>query len=549
MSFRPSPSPTQEQGAHVPYLRAVRAHRLLVVAVAIVAVVAAGVWQKTRSAKYEATAQVLVTPLPDAGSYVGLPVVTESSADPSRTMQTATSVLESPTATLATARQLRGSWTKKSVGEAISVQPRGEANVVSITGKAHSAAEAARVANTYARNALSVHVGLLAHEAAAQISQLQARQKSLGGEAGATQTSERLVALSAVAAGHDPNFSLLQVAIVPTSASGSSTKLILVLALLAGLLIGVGAAMAIEYLNRQVRDEDEVLSLYPLPVLARVPPLPRGALEVTSPELMPPRIREAFRTLQIQLQPGSSGDMGRATAEDGGRAIMFTSPSPRDGKTSSAVDFALVLAAADLRVILLDFDLRKPDIAERLGAHTDYLDFFRSNAGLDEVLAQSRSTPGLRVLSAHTQADATPLLEAVSRRLPELLREARELADYVIVDTPPLGQVSDALRAAAMVDDIVLVARPGNTDRIELTHTRELLDRMGHTPTGLLLIGESGGGDAYASYGYNPAVGPSDWPRKETTEPALVGEDDLKRPPGTREPVASSGQRRSNKHP
>ncbi len=525
----------------MPYLRAVRAHPLLVVAVAVVAVLAAGVWQKTRAPKYEATAQVLVTPLPNAGSYVGLPVVTESSADPSRTMQTATSVLESPAATLATANQLGHGWTKKRVDEAISVQPRGEANVVSITGNAGSAAGAARVANTYARNSLAVHVSQLSSEAAAQISQLQARQKSLpaGETAGASQIAERLVALSAVAAGHDPNFSLLQAAILPTSASGSSTKLILVLALLAGLLIGVGAAMTIEYLNRQVRDEDEVLSLYPLPVLARVPPLPRGALEVTSSELMPPGIREAFRTLQIQLEPSTPGE--------GGRAIMFTSPSPRDGKTSSAVDFALVLAGAGASVILLDFDLRKPDIAERLGADTDYLDFFRSNAGLDKVLSQSRSTPGLRVLSAHAQGDATPLLEAVSRRLPELLREARELADYVIVDTPPLGQVSDALRAATMVDEIVLVARPGNTDRVELTHTRELLDRMGHTPTGLLLIGESGAAEVYGGYGHDAAVGRGDWPVSVTGEddPPVVVERDLSRPPKTSGSLAGSGQRRS----
>ncbi|MGA7704810.1 MAG: hypothetical protein WB998_07930 [Solirubrobacteraceae bacterium] len=537
MSYQSSPSSAPEQGAHVPYVRAVRAHPLLVVAVAIVAVVAAGVWQKTRSAKYEATAQVLVTPLPNAGPYVGLPVVTESSADPSRTMQTATSVLESPAATLATAHQLGGNWTKKSVGEAVSVQPRGEANVVSITGKAGSGAQAASLANVYARNALTTHVTLLSGEAAIQIKQLQERQKTLSvaEAASSSQISERLVALSSVAAGHDPNFSLLQTAIVPTSASGSSTKLILVLALLAGLLIGVAAAMTIEYLNRRVRDEDEVLSLYPLPVLARVPPLPRGADEVTSPELMPPRIREAFRTLQVQL----------ASSEEGARAIMFTSPSPRDGKTSSAVDFALVLATANRRVILLDFDLRKPDIADRLGAHTDYLDFFRSSAGLDEVLDQSSTTPGLRVLSARPQGDATPLLEAVSRRLPDLLREARELADYVIVDTPPLGQVSDALRAATMVDDIVLVARPGNTDRVELAHTRELLDRMGHTPTGLLLVGVSGGGEDYAGYGYDASVGPGTWSTGDPAETLLDQADDLKHPDRDSEPLTGSGRRRS----
>ena len=87
------------------------------------------------------------------------------------------------------------------------------------------------------------------------------------------------------------------------------------------------------------------------------------------------------------------------------------------------------------------------------------------------------------------------------RQLPELVHRARELADYVIIDTPPLGQISDGLRAAMVVEDIVLVARPGNTSRVELQHTRELLDRMDHTPNGLILIGEQTVGDAYAMYG------------------------------------------------
>jgi Mrp family chromosome partitioning ATPase len=487
----------------VPYLRAIRAHPLLVAVVAIVAVATAVVWHKTRTPQYKATAQVLVTAVANNGSYAGLPVVTESSSDPARTLQTATSVLESPVVALATAKQLHGGWTQKNVGAAISVQPRGESDIVSITGTASGATEAAKLANAYTHNALSVHAALLSSEATAQVDQLQARQRSLaaGENANASQIAAQIAALSSVAAGHDPNFSLLQGAIVPTAASGSSGKLIVALALLAGLIIGIGAATTIEFLNRRVRDEDEVLSLYPLPVLARVPPLPRDAREGVSPELIPPRIREAFRTLQVQL-PSSS-------PEAEGRAIMFTSPSPRDGKTASAVNFALMLAAAGFRVILLDFDLRKPDVGERLGVRTDYLDLFRANAALEDLLVEPRTAPGLHVISGALHGDVTPLLEAVSRRLPDLLREARGLADYVIVDTPPLGQVSDALRAAATVDDILLVTRPGNTDRIELQHTRELLDRMGHTPTGLLVIGEPGVGDVYAGYGDDVAAQPN----------------------------------------
>jgi Mrp family chromosome partitioning ATPase len=501
VSDRYSPMQNREEGAYAPILRAVRANLLLVITIVIVAGATAVVFEKTRPATYKATAQILVTPVANEGTYAGLPaIITADSADPARTMQTATSVVESPSAALVTAQQLPGNWTRKKVDEAVAVQPRGESDIVSVTANANAAIGAAKLANTYARTALSLHATLLRTEAKVQVRQLEEREKLLpaGENAAATQLASQLNALSSVANGHDPNLSLLQAAPIPTAQAGSSKKLIVALALLAGLVIGVGAAVAIEYLNRRVRDEDELLSLYPLPVLARVPSLPRGAREVAASELMPARVREAFRTLQVQLPPGP------------GRTIMFTSASPRDGKTSSAVNFALVLAAADYRVILFDFDLRRPDVGRRLNVHADFMDLFRMDSTLDELLVEPRTAPGLRVISATAQNDVTPLLEAVGRRLPDLLRSARDTADYVIIDTPPIGQVSDALRAAMIVDDIVLVSRPGNTDRTELEHTRELLDRMGHTPTGVVVIGETGAGDAYATYGADlPAEQPN----------------------------------------
>lgn len=478
----------------MPFVRAARAHWLLVAVVAIVAVATALVWEETRAAKYSATAQILVTPV-EGAAYAGLPaVVIASSADPARTLQTATSILESPAAAGSTARTLGRKRGQNTVSEAISVQPLGESDIVSVTGKAGSPAAAAKLANTYARSALSLHATLLSREAAAQIDQLRAREKLLspGESAAAAPIATQLAALSSVAAGHDPNFSLLQAASVPTSADTPSKKLIVLLALIAGLAVGIGAATAIDYLNRRVRDEDELLSLYPLPVLARIPLLPGAVSEAVAPELVSPSAREAFRTLQIRLPPGSSRR---------GRAIMFTSPSPRDGKTSSAIHFALTLAAANFRVILFDFDLRGPDVGRLLGVRANFVDYFTMRAPLNDVLVDSQLASGLRVLSAGPQGDVTPTLEAVGRRLPDLLREARKLADYVIIDTPPLGHVSDALRAATLVDDIVLVVRFENTDRTALQRTRELLAQMGHAPTGLLVIGGSGTRDAYGRYG------------------------------------------------
>ena len=505
MSYQPSQTSTSEEGAHTPFVRAARAHALLVAAITIAAVVTAVVWETTRASKYNATAQILVTPVENGLAYAGLPaVVVASPADPQRTLQTATSVLESPVAALTTSQQLGRGWTSLRVSEAVKVQPRGESDILAITGTAGGAAEAARLANYYAHNALAQHAELLSREARTQLVQLQARAQAMpAGERSDTPVTTKLTALSTVAQGHDPNFSLLQAASFPTSSAGPSKKLIVVLALLAGLALGIGAATVIEYLNRRVRDEEELLSLYPLPVLSRVPLLRHGSPEMTDLDLIPPKVREAFRTLQIQLPPSSSA---------AGRAIMFTSPSPRDGKTASAIGYSLVLAASNFRVILFDFDVRRSDIGRRLNVGADLTDLSRMDTKLDQLLVEPVSAPGLRVFSANSQGDVSRALDVVGRRLPELLRTARELADYVIVDTPPVGQVSDALRAAVTVDDIVLVTRPGNTDRTELQHTRELLDRLGHTPTGLLLIGDWAVGDAYAAYGADVVAEPNGRP-------------------------------------
>lgn len=499
MSYVPPASPSQNEGAHLPFIRAARAHPLLIAVVVLVAAATSIALVVTRTPKYEATAQVLVTPTSNDGVYAGLPVVSDSSADPARTLQTATTILKSAVASSDAARALGDPWTPTSVGRAIQVQPQGESDIVAVTGTASDAASAQRVATAYARSALAARARAMGEQAGLLIDQLQTRLNGLAsGDPTAAQIASQIAALTTVQDGHDPNFSLLQGGAGPGAETSSSAKLLVVLAIIVGLALAIGIATLIEYLNRCVRDEDEVLTLYPLPVLARVPLLPGAARDVVSAALIPPRVREAFRTLQVQLQPQPYGPSSRS---HGGRAIMFTSPTAGDGKTASVANFALVLAAANARVILFDFDLRKPDLAARLRVHADYMDFFRANTKLDEVLVDLPTAPGVRVVGARAQGQVAPLLEAVSRRMPELIEEARQLADYVLIDTAPVGAVSDALRIAPVVDDIVLVTRPGNTDRSDLQHGRELLERMGHTPSGVVIVGTAGAGGAYDVYG------------------------------------------------
>jgi Mrp family chromosome partitioning ATPase/capsular polysaccharide biosynthesis protein len=497
----PDPS-SRIEGAHEPFVRAVRAHRWLVAIIFVLAIVVTVFIAETRSPTYKTSAQVLVAPVSSSvSSYAGLSVVNDDSTDPVRPFQTAASLLSSRSAALNTAQSLGTGWSEKQVEDAIDVLPEGESDVVSVTGSADTAAKATLLTNTYLRLALSGHLATIEAQARSLVTQLVAQQKALptSDTADLATIAPQVVALRAVVAGHDPNFAVLQQAPTPTSPSGTSKKLIVLLGALAGLIVAIGTATLIERLNRRVRDETEVLEEYPLPVLARVPVLPRGVPSAAaSADLLPPRLQEAYRTLRVQLPP---------RRDRAARTIMFTSPTPGDGKTSSAINLALMLTAADLNVVLIDFDLRKPDIGNRLGEYTDFMEYFRFNVPLSELLSSTHGDSRLRVVSSNSYGDVTPLLEALTQRLPEMLHDLGRVADYVIIDTAPLGQVSDALRVAPLVDDSILVVRPGHTDRTDLLRTRELLDRMGHPPTGLLLIGDPDAGDAQYAYGMSRPPG------------------------------------------
>ena len=495
----PSLPPRRDEGAFGPYARAVRRHPWLVGGITLLALLVAFAWISKRAHEYQATAQILVTP--SAGTTVqGLPLLTES-VNPTRTLQTAATILSSPRAAAEAARALGGGWTAKKISDTVKVVPQGDSNIIAVTAKETSADAAVAAANASAKAALSVRTKTLRSQADGLLAALQAQLKALGTTDPATTSSllGQISLLTGIVNGTDPNF-LLQQPAGAAKLTGTSAKLILFLALLAGLVIGTVAALLLEQIDQRIRDEDDLLERYPLPVLARVPMSRRRGGGDGDPSVTPdPSVREAFRTLQVQLdEPGEDG-----------RVIMLTSASMGDGKTTSAINLARALVAAGHRVVLLDFDLRKPDVGARLGVSSDVLGLFRSNVRLSDLLVSVPSTRALKVLSAPPRGDISPVLEALSRRLPELLAQARELADYVVIDTAPLGRVSDALRIAAAADDVLLVARLGNTDGKELTVAREQMEHMGIAPSGLVVVGSSGAvrSDYYGYVTDTPADG------------------------------------------
>lgn len=470
-----------------PYLRAIRAHKLAVLAITLALALVAVAWLVVvRTPTYEASAQLLVSPLPaDDQAFVGLPVLRDY-GDPTRTVQTAANLITSPPAAQATADVLGDGWTRKRVLDSIDVEPQGESNILSVTGHASTGPVASRLANTYARQVLEVRQTELRRQTEPMLSELTARLEAVGDSdpAGRQELEAQLARVQSVRNGSDPTLSLSQVADVPESPSGAGPPIILALALIAGLALGAGTAVLMELLDRRVRDEDEALAIFPLPVLARVPILRRTLQRARAgePWVLPPAVREACRTLLLQLSPTHPGS---------GQATMVTSASTGDGKTSSAINIAASLAASGSRVILLDLDLRKPDVARRLSVHqpAGLPDLLRGGANLSDLLQTPASLPTVSVLATSFREGDSVLLEPLYRRLPEVVEEARRLADHVVIDTPPLGEISDALRLLSSVDDVVVVVRPGNTDRVGLATTADLLARSQAVPSGFLVIG------------------------------------------------------------
>ncbi|MDX6718157.1 MAG: hypothetical protein QOJ63_411 [Solirubrobacteraceae bacterium] len=476
--------PGPDAGAALgPYVRAIRSRALVFVLVTLAALGAAAMLLATRSPTYASTAELLVTPLQqDDRTFLGITLLRDS-GDPTRTVQTAAALIASPIVARRTASFLGGGLTAQGVEGAVKVEPVGESNIVGVTARASSAALAAQIANRYAHDSLALRSEVLRKQVVSAIAQL----RSVAARSGAlsSEDSTRLTELRAVRDRGDPSLSLSQPAQRPTGPTDTPAWLVLALALVAGLTLGAIVAVLAERLDRRVRDVDELVALAPVAVLARVPTVRRSERGASALDVPQP-VREAFRTLQIQI------DQRCADSGQPSNTIVVTSASSGDGKTTTAICLALALVAAGHEVLLVDCDLRRPDIGRQLGLDTSkgLVTLLNSLTSLEELLQPIEALPQLRVLTTAEGAGDVASMQLLTHRLAEILTEASALADYVIVDTAPLGVVGDALALTPYADELLLVGRTRNSDRRAVANAVELLERANTPATGWVMIGD-----------------------------------------------------------
>lgn len=298
---------------------------------------------------------------------------------------------------------------------------------------------------------------------------------------------------------------VISVARTPDGPFEPTTRQNAAIGVIVGLMLGVGAAFLLEYLDRSLRSEDDLQMASGLPTLAIVPEL-KGWKKGDHPHVISKEdpqssSAEAYRGLRTSVQ--------FLAIDRPIRAVQLTSPKPGDGKTTTSANLAYAVARAGQRVVLIDCDLRKPRIHEYFDLPNDrgFTTVLLGEARLDEVAHKLDDGSGLVVIpSGPVPPDPSELLSG--RRARNLLETLRDEVDLLVIDSPPVLAVSDPLVLSTVADGVVLVASAGNTDRDQVTRAVEALRTVDAPVLGTVLnrfaskrSGSYGYGYGYGGYG------------------------------------------------
>jgi capsular exopolysaccharide synthesis family protein len=168
--------------------------------------------------------------------------------------------------------------------------------------------------------------------------------------------------------------------------------------------------------------------------------------------------------------------------------IIITSALPQEGKTTTSINCAVVLAQKGVRVLLIDADLRRPSIHKTLGMgpRSGLSNVLTGSATLQQAIARSPMLPSLSVLPAGTPPP-NPAELLASANMRDVLEELRGQYDHIVVDTPPTLSVTDAVVLSPRADAIVLVIRSGQTTKQALRRSRDILMQVNAKVSGVLL--------------------------------------------------------------
>jgi capsular exopolysaccharide synthesis family protein len=507
--------PGVEQSGLTLFLKTLRERRWMILASVLIFTAAAVAYSLTAEKVYKAESSVLVTPVPlDNPSLANLGLITESS-DPTLSVLTAAQLITTNEVAERVRENLGLKESATSLLEDVTAEPVGQSNVVAVIAERPSAADAQEIATGFGEAVTEERNDQLRQRTDETLEQLNERLDG-SNDLDAETISAEIAELETLRASGDPTVRLEAPADLPRSPDWPRPTLTIVLGVFAGLVIGIASAFALQALDPRLRREQQLRALYRLPILSRIPvEKSKSKTPLTWSGLSPPAV-EAYRTLRATLTTARH-DEAKPTS------ILVTGSSPSEGKTTTAVALAISLAVSGARVILIEADLRRPTIGAALGVE--------AISGVTTVLLGRSSLEGALVTTEEYGSNLKLLLadeagpESVELfSLPSgerLVDQAQQLADYVIVDSPPLTDVIDALPLARRVDEVLVVVRLGKSRLAKIKRLGELLAENHIRPAGIAVVGvKRETGEAAGYYYYRQAADPSKMPSATAPPPA-----------------------------
>ncbi len=293
------------------------------------------------------------------------------------------------------------------------------------------------------------------------------------------------------------NFRILSAARVPTSPVEPNIPRNLFFALALGVISGVGLAFLLENMDNTVRTPEQAQALSGLPSLGMIPmgskstthgsaanrlalTSSKEAVETVTQVRPQSQMSESYRALRTSLLLSNLGAPPKV--------IMVTSARPQEGKTTTSINTAIVLAQKGVRVLLVDADLRRPSVHKTLGMgpRSGLSNVLTGSATLQQAITISPVLPNLFILPAGTPPP-NPAELLASANMRDMLTELREQFDHIVLDTPPTLSVTDAVVLSPRADATILVIRSGQTTKQALRRSRDILMQVNAHVAGVLL--------------------------------------------------------------
>ncbi len=430
----------------------------------------------------------------------------------------------------------------------VAVTAATDSTLITITATDGDAQRAATIANTLAGDLIAASPAISGRDASVQSfidSDLKATQQQITDSQAQLQrllslpnpsTEEQnqiqtlqgqLVSLrqtytTLLASSSDSGANLLTIvdpAIPADQPAGPRVLLNTILAAFVGLLLAIGIAFLLDYLDDTVKSGADVEALVGVPTLGAIIRMKGGGdrSEIYHlAALLYPRspAAEAYRTLRTNVE--------FAAVDAPVRTILVTSSIPGEGKTTTAANLAVVFAQAGRRTLLIDADLRKPGVHKMFNLqNTEGLTSLLRSDAVDAVgIAQATEQENLAVITTGP-LPPNPAELLGSQRMKVILERLAAAVDLVIIDSPPLRAVTDAAILASITDGTIFVIDAGRTRRGAAVSGRDALAKVGARVLGVTLnrLSEKASGDYYY-YDYHGGYGSDGAPKDGRDETA-----------------------------